>query len=77
MPKKAMLLSAAPVFENHNVTERVSLQKTDLRNNNNKFYIIEIQKSGSEFRVFTHYGRTDYLANDSNYGTKHRSDRKC
>lgn len=41
----------------YDVTKRVTLNFTDIINNSNKFYNIEIQVSGSSARIFTNYGR--------------------
>jgi poly [ADP-ribose] polymerase 2/3/4 len=70
MTKKAIPIENAPAFDNYIVKLRCSLQKTDLKKNNNKFYFLELQKSGDEYRVFTHYGRTDSLADDPNSGRR-------
>lgn len=57
------------------IIQRAVLQKTDISNNNNKYYSIELHKSGDKFRVFTHYGRTDDLNANPNAGT--RESRYC
>ncbi|MHA2279916.1 MAG: WGR domain-containing protein [Promethearchaeota archaeon] len=52
------------------IIQKAVLQKTDISNNNNKYYAIELHKAGSKFRVFTHYGRTDDLNTNPNAGAK-------
>lgn len=56
------------------ILEKAVLQKTDLKNNNNKYYAIELHKGvdgGIEtFRVYTHYGRTDDLETNPNAGAR-------
>jgi len=72
MPKvKAISLSKAPPFtDTPTILLKHTLQKTDIGNNNNKFYALELQEGNGEYRVFTHYGRTDLLAKNPEYGTK-------
>ncbi len=52
------------------ILEKAVLQKTDLKNNNNKYYAIELHKAGHDYRVFTHYGRTDDLDTNPNAGAR-------
>jgi poly [ADP-ribose] polymerase len=52
------------------ILDRATLQKTDIGNNNNKFYGLELHKANGKLRVFTHYGRTGDLASNPNAGTK-------
>ena len=52
------------------IAKKAVLQVTDLKNNNNKYYGIELHTSAQGCRVFTHYGRTDDLENDPNAGAK-------
>ena len=52
------------------IVKKAVLQKTDLNANNNKYYAIELHRAKSQFRVFTHYGRTDDLENDPDAGAK-------
>ena len=57
----------------YEILERATLQKTDLKDNNNKYYGLELHKASSglnQWRVFTHYGRTGDLANKPNAGVK-------
>jgi len=73
MPVKSWKLGGtnSPDFPvDFEVIKRATLQKTDLNANNNKYYGIELHKSGDLLRVFTHYGRTDDLTKDSNAGVK-------
>jgi poly [ADP-ribose] polymerase 2/3/4 len=59
MALKAYSAGAEPAFPaNYEVTKRVTLNFTDIVNNNNKYYNLEIQvaKTG-ESRIFTQYGR--------------------
>jgi poly [ADP-ribose] polymerase len=65
----------APSFpEDFEIARRAVLQVTDIRNNNNKYYAIEIHTASAKgkptFRVFTHYGRTDDLETNPNAGQK-------
>lgn len=53
------------------VQKKAVLQKTDLRENNNKYYAIELHKAGAhDYRVYTHYGRTDDLESNPMAGTR-------
>lgn len=52
------------------ILRKAVLQKTDISNNNNKYYAIELHKAGKKFRVFTHYGRTDDLNSNPDAGAK-------
>lgn len=55
------------------IGKRAVLQVTDLKNNNNKYYAIELHSAASgdfKFRVFTHYGRTDDLETNPEAGMK-------
>jgi poly [ADP-ribose] polymerase len=45
----------------YEVVKRAVLQKTDIGQNNNKYYNIELHKAGDKYRVYTQYGRTDDL----------------
>lgn len=61
----------APKFpDDFEVVQRATLQKTDLHENNNKYYGLELHKAPGSFRVFTHYGRTDDLTRNPDAGTK-------
>ena len=61
----------APQFPSKfSVVKRVVLQKTDLLENKNKYYNLELHDGSTSFRVFTHYGRTDDLERDVNSGAK-------
>lgn len=62
---------AAPKYpDDFEIVKKAVLQVTDIKNNNNKYYAIELHKAGSKFRVFTHYGRTDDLETNPNAGQK-------
>ena len=66
---------AAPKFpKKFEIPQKAVLQKTDVKNNNNKYYAIELHspatKTKKVFRVFTHYGRTDDLARNPDAGVK-------
>lgn len=56
------------------IAKKAVLQVTDIKNNNNKYYGLELhaakQQGKDAFRVFTHYGRTDDLERDPNAGAK-------
>ena len=63
--------SAAPKFPNDfEIVKKAVLQVTDIKNNNNKYYAIELHKAGAKFRVFTHYGRTDDLETNPKAGVR-------
>lgn len=57
--------------EDYEVVKNVVLQCTDVNNNNNKFYSLELHKhtKHDSYRLFTHYGRTDDLVK-TNAGQK-------
>ncbi len=61
-----------PKLTNITVVKKAVLQVTDIKNNNNKYYAIELHsgKGPSPFCVFTHYGRTDDLDTNPNAGQK-------
>lgn len=61
--------------DNFDVVKKAVLQITDIKTNRNKYYAIELHKSGTKFRVFTHYGRTDDLETNPNAGV--RESRYC
>lgn len=56
--------------EDFEIVKKAVLQVTDIKNNNNKYYAIELHKKGSKFRIFTHYGRTDDLETKPDAGVK-------
>ncbi|MFL5338676.1 MAG: WGR domain-containing protein [Gemmataceae bacterium] len=61
----------APDFpDDFEIVKKAVLQVTDLTNNNNKYYAVELHAAGGRFRVFTHYGRTDDLETNPNAGAK-------
>ncbi len=67
--------SAAPKYsEEFEIVKKAVLQVTDIKNNNNKYYAIELHKAtgkgSASFRVFTHYGRTDDLETNPDAGQK-------
>ena len=70
MAKAISLADAPPFSANPNIILKHTLQKTNIGKNSNKFYSMELQESSGNYRVFTHYGRTDLLANNPDYGTK-------
>lgn len=57
------------------ILKKAVLQKTDIGNNNNKYYAIELHDGKGKFRVYTHYGRTDDLTTNPEAG--HRESRYC
>ncbi len=66
---------AAPAFPtNYEIRKKAVLQVTDIKNNNNKYYSLELHvgkiASQKKYRVYTHYGRTDDLERDPNSGQK-------
>jgi poly [ADP-ribose] polymerase len=52
------------------IVKKAVLQVTDIKSNHNKYYAIELHKGGDQYRVFTHYGRTDDLETNPNAGQK-------
>ncbi len=52
------------------IAQKAVLQVTDIKTNKNKYYAIELHSAGSQFRVFTHYGRTDDLDTNPDSGQK-------
>jgi poly [ADP-ribose] polymerase 2/3/4 len=65
----------APYFpDDFEIVKKAVLQVTDIKNNNNKYYAIELHKSEEKgkvfFRVYTHYGRTDDLETNPDAGQK-------
>lgn len=61
-----------PKLTNITIVKKAVLQVTDIKNNNNKYYAIELHsgKGPHPFCVFTHYGRTDDLDTNPNAGQK-------
>lgn len=45
----------------YEIIKNCVLQVTDIKDNHNKYYALELHKAGNKFRLFTHYGRTDDL----------------
>lgn len=63
--------ASAPSFpDEFEVLKKAVLQVTDIKTNRNKYYAIELHGAGANYRVFTHYGRTDDLENNPNAGMK-------
>ena len=68
--------ASQPDFPAHfEIKKKAVLQVTDIKNNNNKYYALELHSGtlagGLErFRVFTHYGRTDDLETNPDAGMK-------
>jgi poly [ADP-ribose] polymerase len=53
------------------VLRKAVLQVTDIKTNRNKYYAIELHRGGDDqYRVFTHYGRTDDLETNPDAGAK-------
>ena len=50
-------ITPAPFPDSYIVAASAVLSKTSLEANNNKFYVLEVHEAGSQFRLFTHYGR--------------------
>ncbi|MFT5680172.1 MAG: poly [ADP-ribose] polymerase [Myxococcota bacterium] len=70
---KAWRVGAAgePKFPaNFKIVKKAVLQNTDIKTNHNKYYALELHQSSSQFRVFTHYGRTDDLAVNPGAGVR-------
>lgn len=63
--------TSQPSFpEDFEIVKKAVLQKTDIKNNNNKYYAVELHRASGKYRVFTHYGRTDDLETNPNAGAK-------
>jgi poly [ADP-ribose] polymerase 2/3/4 len=67
--------AGAPAFpEEFDIAKKAVLQVTDIKTNHNKYYAVELhvaQVNGKQqFRIFTHYGRTDDLESNPNAGQK-------
>ncbi|MCC6875865.1 MAG: WGR domain-containing protein [Sandaracinaceae bacterium] len=62
----------APSYpDDFEIVKKAVLQFTDLKANNNKYYGIELHKAGAhDYRVYTHYGRTDDLETNPNAGAR-------
>jgi poly [ADP-ribose] polymerase len=70
---KAYKVGAAdePKFpDDFEIVKKAVLQVTDIKSNHNKYYAIELHKAGDQYRVFTHYGRTDDLETNPNAGQR-------
>lgn len=52
------------------VLKKAVLQVTDIKNNNNKYYAVELHSAKNKYRIFTHYGRTDDLNTNPNAGVR-------
>jgi poly [ADP-ribose] polymerase len=56
------------------IVRKAVLQVTDIKNNNNKYYALELHKAEAKgtvyYRLFTHYGRTDDLETNPEAGQK-------
>lgn len=59
MKLKSSRFGTKPFPADYDVVETVTLNKTDLKGGNNKFYIIEshVSKDGKKFRLYSRYGR--------------------
>jgi poly [ADP-ribose] polymerase 2/3/4 len=56
--------------EDFEIVQKAVLQVTDIKTNRNKYYAIELHVAGANYRVYTHYGRTDDLDSNPNSGQK-------
>lgn len=61
-----------PTFpDDFEIAQKAVLQVTDIKTNKNKYYAVELHSAGGgQFRVFTHYGRTDDLDTNPDSGQK-------
>src|SRR5215470_10299822 len=63
--------AGCPAFpSDFEVLRNAVLQVTDIKTNRNKYYAIELHAAGAQFRVYTHYGRTDDLETKPNAGVR-------
>lgn len=68
--------SGEPKFsDKFEVIKKAVLQVTDIETNRNKYYAIELHTDKKNYRVYTHYGRTDDLESNPNAGI--RESRYC
>ena len=44
--------------DTYDVVQSTTLQKTDMANGNNKFYVLELHRGGGQYRLYSRYGRT-------------------
>lgn len=60
-----------PTFpDSFEVSRKAVLQVTDIKTNRNKYYAVELHTAGKQFRVYTHYGRTDDLDANPDAGAR-------
>lgn len=52
------------------VIKKAVLQVTNIETNRNKYYAIELHTAKNQYRVYTHYGRTDDLESNPNAGAR-------
>jgi poly [ADP-ribose] polymerase len=52
------------------IVKNAVLQVTDIKTNRNKYYSIELHGAGGQYRVYTHYGRTDDLETNPRAGAR-------
>lgn len=52
------------------VIRKAVLQVTDIKTNRNKYYAVELHTAQNQFRVYTHYGRTDDLETNPDAGAR-------
>lgn len=63
--------AGSPSFpDDFEVSKKAVLQVTDIKTNRNKYYAIELHTAAAQYRVFTHYGRTDDLETNAEAGAK-------
>jgi hypothetical protein len=67
--------SSAPKFPaNYEILKRIVLQVTDLKNNNNKYYSLELHEGddggAKKYRLYSHYGRSDDLEKNPKAGRR-------
>lgn len=63
--------ASAPSFpDDFQLVKKAVLQVTDIKTNRNKYYAIELHQAGGQYRVYTHYGRTDDLETNPNAGAR-------
>jgi len=65
-----------PFPATYDVVKIHTLQMTNMGEGNNKFYNIELQRSGSQYRIYTSYGRTGaaYVKNEDRFPSEYNAD---
>lgn len=57
--------AGAQVYQEGNVNWAVMLNQTDIKNNNNKFYVIQLLEHGGKYTTYTRWGRVGERGQDA------------